>query len=81
MIPFAKHTHNYMRNKYCMQKYTTTKMSQNNITAILYSTVVLTRGPRLLRATLDVQRVGCLCVAIIFASDGTKTQIVIYPNN
>ena len=55
---------------------------QNNIiTAILYSTVVLTRGPHLLHATLDARRVGCLCVAIIFASDRTKTQIVIYPNN
>ncbi len=39
---------------------------------------MLTRGPR---ATLDARRVGCLCVAIIFASDRTKTQIVIYPNN
>ena len=31
-------------------------------------------------ATLDAKRVICLCV-VIFASDGMKTQIVIYPNN
>jgi hypothetical protein len=46
--------------------------------AVIYSTVVALTTTLL--ATLDAQRVICLCI-VIFAFDGMKTQIVIYPNN